>query len=112
MGMYFSDFGEGLSGECGDDVRDAEFLFADDPGPAALEEFVVGEQASGDGVLDGGDSQQGGVCGHAAEEDVETRTGEYADLSIGEVAPGGGFVIASCDALYGDLLHVFRFVFL
>ena len=30
----------------------------------------------------------------------------------GAIAPGGGFVIASCDALYGDLLHVFRFVFL
>lgn len=67
---------------------------------------MVGKQASGDGIFDGGNSQQGGVCGHPVEEEIETRTGKHFDLTVGEVASGGGFVIASCDALYGDLLHV------
>ena len=108
MGVYFSDFVEGLSGECGDDVRDAEFLFADDPGPAALEEFVVGEQASGDGC-----SRWRRFPAGAGSSDMRLKgcrnsnRGVRADLSVGGGEPGGGFVIASCDALYGDLLHVF-----
>ena len=103
--MNFADFVECLPGERCDDVGDAEFLLADDAGAAALQEFVVGEQASGDGVLDGGDSQQFGIFGHAGEERIETRTGQHVEIPVGEIAPCSGFVVASGDALYGDSIH-------
>ena len=70
-----ADFGDvvgRLPGEGRQDVRDAEFLFADDPGAALLQEFVVGQQAAGDGVFDGRDAQQRRIGGHPGEQLVET----------------------------------------
>ena len=100
-----ADLAERLSGQCGQHVRDAEFLLADDPCMALLQQFVVGEQAARDGVLDGRDAQQRGVRRHPGEQLVETQAGEDADLPVVEVAARCRFVIASCDALYCDLFH-------
>ena len=105
VGVNLADLAERLSGQCGQHMRDAEFLFADDPCAALLQQFVVGEQTACDGVLDGRDAQQGGVCRHPGEQLVETQAGEDTDLPVVEVAACCRFVVASCDALYCDLFH-------
>ena len=94
-----------LPGESRQDVRDAEFLFADDPGVALLQEFVVGQQAAGDGVFDGRDAQQRRIGGHTGEQLVETQAGQHLYFPVCEVAARRRFVIASRDALYCDLFH-------
>lgn len=103
-----ADFGDvvgRLPGEGRQDVRDAEFLFADDPGAALLQELVVGQQAAGDGVFDGRDAQQRRIGGHPGEQLVETQAGQHLYFPVCEIAARRRFVIASCDALYCDLFH-------
>lgn len=96
---------EALSREGCRDVRDAELLLADDLRAAAPQQFVVREQAARNGVLDGRNAQQRQIFGHAAEELVEAPAGDDLQLLAREVAAGGRFVEASCNALYGDSFH-------
>lgn len=103
--VHFADLVERLPGQRGDDVRDAQLLLSHDAGVALLEQFVVGQQAPGDGVLDGGDAQQAAVLRHAVEEFVEAHAGNGFDLAVGEISACGGFVVASGDALDGDSFH-------
>ena len=91
--------------ECDPKTADAEFLFADDPGAALLQELVVGQQAAGDGVFDGRDAQQRRIGGHPGEQLVETQAGQHLYFPVCEIAARRRFVIASCDALYCDLFH-------
>ena len=103
--MDLADLADRLPGQRRQHVRNAEFLFADDPCAALLQQFVVGEQAARDGVLDGRDAQQRGVRRHPGEQLVEAQAGDDADLPFVEVVACCRFVKAACDALYCDLFH-------
>ena len=97
---------EPLSGQRRGDVRNAEFLLADDPRAALPQQFVVGKQAARDGVLDGGDAQQRGVAGHPGEQFAETPAGDDLYRLVPEITARRRFVETSCDALYRYSFHV------
>ena len=97
---------EPLSGQRRGDVRNAEFLLADDPRAALPQQFVVGKQTARDGVLDGGDAQQRGVAGHPGEQFAETPAGDDLYRLVPEITARRRFVETSCDALYRYSFHV------
>ena len=94
-----------LAGECRQHMRNAQLAFADDLQFAASQQFVILQQAAGDGVFDGDDAQQRSFVLHSVEERVERRTGDDFDGFVTEIASCGLFVETTRFALNGYLFH-------
>ena len=104
--MHLADVCDPLSRKRRQHVRDAELVFADDRQRAAAQQFVVGQQASGNGVLDGRHSQQLRVGRHAGELLVETHAGQHLDLFAGETSVRRGLVETTRYPLYRYPFHL------
>ena len=104
--MHLADVCDPLSRKRRQHVRDAELVLADDRQRAAAQQFVVGQQASGDGVFDGRHPQQLGVGCHAGELLVETHAGQHLDLFAGETSVRRGLVETTRYPLYRYPFHL------
>ena len=105
MGVHLADRPDPLPRERRQHVRDAQQLFARDAQRAAAQQFVVGQQAPGDRVLDRRDAQQLAVGLHAAEQLGKGRAGDRRDPLAGEIGASRRFVETAGLALYGNSFH-------
>ena len=104
--MHLADVCDPLSRKRRQHVRDAELVLADDRQRAAAQQFVVRQQASGNGVLDGRHPQQLRVGCHAGELLVETHAGQHLDLFAGETSVRRGLVETTRYPLYRYPFHL------
>ena len=104
--VYLADVGDLLSRKRRQHVRDAELVLADDRQRAAAQQFVVRQQASGDGVFDGRHPQQLRVGRHAGELLVETHAGQHFDLFAGETSVRRRLVETTRYPLYRYPFHL------
>ena len=113
MRVHLLYVGPVVIGQAHDAVADAQLVFAHDGHAAVAQQFVVVEQAAGDGVLDGNDSHCVVVVVEAGEDLLEGVAADEFHLFVLEVAVGGDVVEAALDALYcypSDFSHLFWFV--
>ena len=106
MRVYLADVGDLLSRKRRQHVRDAELVLADDRQRAAAQQFVVRQQASGNGVFDGRHPQQLRVGRHAGELLVETHAGQHFDLFAGETSVRRRLVETTRYPLYRYPFHL------
>jgi hypothetical protein len=104
--MHLADVRDPLSRKRRQHVRDAELVLADDRQRAAAQQFVVRQQASGDGVFDGRHPQQLRVGRHAGELLVETHAGQHFDLFAGETSVRRRLVETTRYPLYRYPFHL------
>ena len=105
MGVHFAQIAPVLVGQTHDAVADAQLVFADDGGSAFAQQFVVMEQAAGDGVLYGHHPDDIAVLADAFKDVFEGIATDQFNLVVLEELVGGNVVVRSRNSLYCYLFH-------
>ena len=96
----FSQFVDGLSGQRGENMRDALFLFADYPELALTEHFMILQQAACYGILDRHNAYKRRIALKSVKHIVERVKRHSIYLPIREILPGGGIMETPGHTLY------------
>ena len=92
-------------GQTHDAVFDVQFVFAHNGHAAFAQQVVVVQQASGNGVLNGHQSETRIVVAHFLEYLLEGVAADELHFVVAEVLVGRNVVERAADALYRNLFH-------
>ena len=105
MGIDFGDSVPVILGQTHDAVLNVQFVVPHDGHAALAQQFVVVEQAAGNGVFNRHEPQPGIVVAHLSEYLLERIAANQFHLILGKVLMGGNIVERAPDALNRYLLH-------
>ena len=105
VGVYLGDGLPRVVGQTADAMGDVELMLDYDGGARVAQQLVVVEQATGDGVLDGGHCNHGRVLANALVNLFKRLAAEQLQLLALEVLVGGDVVKRTDLALYGYSFH-------